>query len=304
VLFHCVVITSVSASEHTALKASNQHLSLSRSRSLTDLARPARACPCPAPGDISKWSPNSAIVHAVSVTGPTGPYARKDVAVPPFAHNPKVVQAPDGTWLMYTIGVPVDASKLANCSTDTVTGAKLLQRAEAGKSNAAPSPPGRTPGNLESNVTLFTARSIAGPWTRFGVVLGPDWEGTWDEDTSNPSPLVLPNGTVLLMYRGCVVGGGGCHSEYIGIASASNWRGPYAPPPPSLSTSRCSPCSLQSASATSYTRSTRHHYLFTGIFRRLSGLSGTHGWDRNRSFPTLVLKIRHSGSTVGATSTS
>eukprot|EP00041_Stephanoeca_diplocostata_P038457 m.1517851 g.1517851 ORF g.1517851 m.1517851 type:complete len:1260 (-) comp25219_c0_seq4:160-3939(-) len=164
--------------------------------------------------DISHWSPNSAIVHAVSSTGPLGPYKRGDVAVMPFAHNPKVARAPDGTWLMYTIGTPLPASTLYNCS-------------KTPPSTAVGGTPGRTPKNLESNVTLFTSPSMHGPWTRFGIALGPNDEGTWDEDTSNPSPWVLPNGTVLLMYRGCVVYGGGCTKEYIGIASAPHWRGPY-----------------------------------------------------------------------------
>lgn len=165
---------------------------------------------------IDHWSPNSAIVHATSMSGPAGPYTRQSVAVVPFAHNPKVVRAPDGTWLMYTIGVNVDASDLFNCTSSPKSREML-----------PPAAPGRTPKNLESNVTLYTATSLGGPWTRFGIVLGPDNEGKWDEDTSNPSPWVLKNGTVLLMYRGCVVAGGGCDKEYIGIASAPSWKGPY-----------------------------------------------------------------------------
>lgn len=167
--------------------------------------------------DISHWSPNSAIVHAVSSSGPLGPYERRGVAVKPFAHNPKVVRAPDGTWLMYTIGTPLAPASLFNCSNESTSPAP----------RDAANSPGRTPKNLESNVTLFTSASMGGPWTRFGIVLGPNDEGTWDEDTSNPSPWMLPNGTVLLMYRGCVVYGGGCTKECIGIASAPHWRGPY-----------------------------------------------------------------------------
>jgi len=173
--------------------------------------------------DISHWSPNSAIVHAVSTTGADGPYVKKDVAVPPFAHNPKVVQAPDGTWLMYTIGVKLPGSDIHNCSSSSGGAADAI----AAPPSPTPHTPGRNPGNRESNVTLYTSDSLEGPWTKFGVVLGPDYKGTWDEDTSNPSPWVLANGTVLLMYRGCVVGGGGCYAEYMGIASAPHWRGPY-----------------------------------------------------------------------------
>eukprot|EP01048_Picozoa_sp_COSAG05_P010827 COSAG05_NODE_978_length_6327_cov_7.588150_3_plen_435_part_00 len=169
--------------------------------------------------DISHWSPNSAIVRATSSTGPAGPYSRDQVAVKPFAHNPKVVRSPDGTWLMYTIGVQLPPFDLINCSgpspIDAVVGA------------AASPPPGRNPENRESNITLYTSKTLQGPWSRFGVVLGPDFEGTWDEDTSNPSPWVLPNGTVLLMYRGCIVFQPGCHGEYMGVASAPSWKGPY-----------------------------------------------------------------------------
>ena len=191
--------------------------------------------------DISHWSPNSAIVHAVSTAGPEGPYTRQSVAVPPFAHNPKVLRAPDGTWLMYTIGVRVPelpyAPKIFNCTKPVAEREAMRQLAGEATANSghkgvppvAPPPgsPGRTPPNLESNVTLYTAPEIKGPWTRFGIVLGRDFLGTWDEDTSNPSPYILPNGTVLLMYRGCKVSGGGCDDEKIGIARADHWKGPY-----------------------------------------------------------------------------
>ena len=144
------------------------------------------------------------------------PYTRDKVAVVPFAHNPKIVRSPiDKTWLMYTIGVQLPPSDLFNCT------------GEHGDSVPAPPPPGRNPENRESNITLYTSQSIAGPWSRYGVVLGPDFEGTWDEDTSNPSPWVLPNGTVLLMYRGCYVHQPGCDGEYMGVASAPSWKGPH-----------------------------------------------------------------------------
>lgn len=170
--------------------------------------------------DIRNWSPNSRIVHTVSTTGALGPYAFASEAVPAFAHNPKVLRAPDGTWLMYTIGVPTAASALVNCSAPQ--GGR-----GAGTGTDALDTPGRTPANRESNITLYTATSLEGPWAYHSVVLGEDDEGTWDEDTTNPSPWVLPSGEVLLMYRGCIVAGGGCGHEYIGVASAPSWRGPY-----------------------------------------------------------------------------
>ena len=122
---------------------------------------------------INHWSPNSAVVHAVSNTGAAGPYTRQNTAVVPFAHNPKVVRAPDGTWLMYTIGVELPASALFNCTDETSS-------AVGPAIQSAPSPPpGRNPMNRESNITLYTSQELEGPWERFGVVLGPDYEGTW-----------------------------------------------------------------------------------------------------------------------------
>jgi hypothetical protein len=122
--------------------------------------------------DISHWSPNSAIVHATSSKGPAGPYEKQSVAVVPFAHNPKVVRSPvDGKWLMYTIGVQLPSSDLYNCTSEA------LQPTYLSNSEDTPTPaPGRNPQNRESNITLYTSDSVAGPWSRFGVVLGPDFE--------------------------------------------------------------------------------------------------------------------------------
>lgn len=127
--------------------------------------------------DISRWSPNSAIVQAVSTSGPEGPYTRVGVAVKPFAHNPKVVRAPDGTWLMYTIGVPRTA--IFNCSSSGAEGVTVDNGVPPVKPD--PSRPGRNPSNLESNITLYTSKSIEGPWVSAGVVLGADYFDSWDE---------------------------------------------------------------------------------------------------------------------------
>ena len=41
---------------------------------------------------LENWGTNSEIVHAVSTTGPSGPFAVEDTAVPVFAHNPTIRQ--------------------------------------------------------------------------------------------------------------------------------------------------------------------------------------------------------------------
>ena len=97
------------------------------------------------------------------------------------------------------------AAKLYNCSgngdgRDTkakVDDAGKGDRRRTGAAGAAgpkpnPSRPGRNPSNLESNITLFTAPSVEGPWTSDGVVLGADCEGG-----STYEPCVAPRTTVV-----------------------------------------------------------------------------------------------------------
>ena len=52
---------------------------------------------------LTTWALNSQITH-VSADAVGGPYAREEVAVSVWAHNPIVRQAPDGTYVLYHIG--------------------------------------------------------------------------------------------------------------------------------------------------------------------------------------------------------
>jgi hypothetical protein len=52
---------------------------------------------------LTTWALNSQITH-VSSDAVGGPYAREEVAVNVWAHNPIVRQAPDGTYVLYHIG--------------------------------------------------------------------------------------------------------------------------------------------------------------------------------------------------------
>lgn len=52
-------------------------------------------------------------------------------------------------------------------------------------------------------MSITTAPSVRGPWKeRVIFVTDPSVPTAWNCNKSNPSPLVLPNGTILLMYRG------------------------------------------------------------------------------------------------------
>ena len=75
---------------------------------------------------------------------------RQQNVLPVFHHNPAIVRAHDGTYLLYTIGPKV------------------------------------------FNTELHYSASIEGPWHSVGVVI----------NGSNPSPYVMPNGTIVVAYKG------------------------------------------------------------------------------------------------------
>ncbi len=52
---------------------------------------------------LTTWGTNSQITH-VSAARPEGPYARANIAVPMWSHNPLVRLMPDGTLVLYHIG--------------------------------------------------------------------------------------------------------------------------------------------------------------------------------------------------------
>ena len=56
---------------------------------------------------MEEWSPNSRVIAVTSDTL-NGPYSYSYEVLSTFHHNPTVVKASDGTWLMYVIGKNVE----------------------------------------------------------------------------------------------------------------------------------------------------------------------------------------------------
>lgn len=71
---------------------------------------------------IKTWISNSQVVHAVA-DKPTGPYKRKAVVWPVFAHEPTVARAPTGEYVMYfTGGGPARGQKQIPCTGKSCNG--------------------------------------------------------------------------------------------------------------------------------------------------------------------------------------
>jgi hypothetical protein len=143
---------------------------------------------------LSSYGTASRVMHVTTpLDAPGGPYTVVDVALDHFAHNPSVVRDVDGAWLIYSIGSP-----LPNC-TIACPGGK-------------PSSHGTCTGSSHGTSVARSATGPSGPWERLSYIL-PDNE-------TNPSPIVLPNGTIFLTARRWTY-------DVPVYISETGWRGPY-----------------------------------------------------------------------------
>ena len=162
------------------------------------------------------WQSNSEIIRAESQF-PNGPYAYAQTVVSVFAHNPTVRVANDGTYLIYMIGNGVSVKKPMNCSKD-VEGLP-----KTGESRTLARKKRRS---VRSNrIHIAHSPTVYGPWSVLPVSFtNPNASTIFDCTWTNPSPVILEDGSVLMAFTG-----GYCHDklEAIGIAQAPRWNGPY-----------------------------------------------------------------------------
>ena len=165
---------------------------------------------------ILHYCSNSRIIHLTS-TSPLGPYERRDVALEPRSppswdsgavHGPTIRRVGRGLWALYYMGTAntwsPNCGRHPNCTVtvDPNAGDRATRR-----------------------IGLATAPSPHGPWQRRDAPLfgpGDRAAGDWDWlDVSNPTPIVLSNGSTLLLYkgRGAV--------QAMGAAIAPRFDGPF-----------------------------------------------------------------------------
>jgi hypothetical protein len=147
---------------------------------------------------LGEWGSNSVAIHATS-NSPVGPFSFVERALPYYHHNVAPIRAPDGTFLIYSIGMIPDPVP-ANCS----------QR--GGR-------PRLTHG-FES-IECWYAAGPYGPWQP--VTGGMNGRNLFNG--TNPSPAFDPsgNGTVYIASH---------DSASILVSVAPHWKGPYAPAVP------------------------------------------------------------------------
>ena len=248
---------------------------------------------------LSSFNNNSAIRRAVS-TSPGGPFTGGEIVFPPFAHNPTVTTAPDGTILLFYIGAPehrqINCSGTDGTASPFAVGHGSIGRDRGGIRVGAQQPTVRWKPQTDI-INMAWSKSPSGPWqTR--VVVPPakptDNQTAWNCHASNPSPIVLPSGKILLMYRGtpCDLAGAKCNNAWEcvrqGIADAPNFRGDF--------TKRSEPLGLVSTSEDGFFwHSKRGFHLITHSWRtcgepsprtpdtpnRAAGSCGAYSWSED-----------------------
>ncbi|WP_135547578.1 glycoside hydrolase family protein [Paenibacillus cymbidii] len=160
------------------------------------------------------WVTNSEIVRAVSDT-PEGPFRFVEVVLPPrgpaywdgmMTHNPTIHRSGD-RYLLYYTGTTYEGG-MPDASHPELWG--------EGKPLEARS---------NQRIGLAVSHSVAGPWERFDTPILLPRQGKWDGlMTTNPAVCVLPDESVLLVYKST-----GSQSDRLrlGVAKAAHCLGPY-----------------------------------------------------------------------------
>ncbi len=163
------------------------------------------------------WMVASEIVHCVSAV-PEGPYTFCDVALPArgaqywdgrSTHNPRILRHKEKYYLIYMGSThPFEEPGYDELTLDS----KWCIVARANK-----------------RIGLAVSDSPYGPWKRYDApILSTRPETFYSYLTSNPSPVIQEDGSVVMLFKGRSYTESGKHSSMsLGIAYAPSIEGPY-----------------------------------------------------------------------------
>lgn len=186
---------------------------------------------------LDSWQSNSLIWH-LRASSPTGPFVNETVVnaagdeTPYFRHNPTVAyHAVSRTYVLAHIGCGNGTiqPRFSHCSGGVTPGTTDgVSPVAAGEHTGAMVSTG-TCTSYDSNALVSS--SLEGPWQEVGLT-APDAGSAWPNSEDNPSPLMLSNGSVLIMFRSYNGTSGSPTHSVIGIArsTAASWDGNYTNP--------------------------------------------------------------------------
>jgi hypothetical protein len=116
---------------------------------------------------LDNWYTNSQVAVATSTT-PLGPYKRVSTVVGIWAHNPEVIQVPDGTYVLYTLGngVPNPGRPAVPCSSASEALPPPLPKA-----SSALREPKHQLGNSTVQFTLHYSTNPLGPFLPYNATI-------------------------------------------------------------------------------------------------------------------------------------
>lgn len=145
--------------------------------------------------------------HLVHVTSdrPEGPYTEREEIVPSAAGNPVYAgQAGDGTHLLYFTNYRYTGA-VNNCTRGpgAATHDPLSPMGAPATHHLVGAPPALPPGCKACGIHLAKSKSLDGPWTvEYDAAHGS--AGHWDNcSLTNPGPTLLPNGSVVMLFKLC-----------------------------------------------------------------------------------------------------
>jgi hypothetical protein len=160
------------------------------------------------------WLTNSEVVRASSDT-PEGPYQFEEVVLPQrgseywdgmMTHNPTIHKSGD-TYLLYYTGTTYEGPIPDAAHQEAPGSVKALEA------------------RRNQRIGLAIAKSVKGPWIRRDQPILLPRQGEWDGlMTTNPAPCVLPDGSVLLVYKST---GHQKDKLRLGAAKAERFDAPY-----------------------------------------------------------------------------
>jgi hypothetical protein len=177
---------------------------------------------------LSTWKTNSRVVRGVGAA-PGGPFSVVQQIAAPFAHNPKIMRAADGTYVLYSIGSGLWNTTAQQCDA-AQRGAALSPAGAVAELPVGPGPCGNgcgpePPYNGGCGISLGSAPTPEGPWTFAPLqIVDQNRSSLLDAQQTNPSAVFMEDGSVLMAFN---AGWNHGYVETIGLAKAPSWRGPY-----------------------------------------------------------------------------
>jgi hypothetical protein len=152
---------------------------------------------------LSTWKNNSRTVRGVG-SSPGGPFEIVQQIAPPFSHNPKILRAPDGTYVLYSIGSSLWNTTPVQCGSGGFGPDVLVSSCAI--DGCGPEPGcvfdgcGPEPGcsNGGCGITVGSAPAPEGPWTFAPLVIEDESRSPLlDAQHTNPSAVFLADGSQL-----------------------------------------------------------------------------------------------------------